>query len=119
MFIVNQSNNICVEVQSILINISYPDAVLYEASTKKLSIMSNSYNYGSTSNAELAADKVVKDYLQYKSKIYNIYVNDSIFATYDTEEKGKYVFNKITEGLRNKETLLDLSSLDIPAEILL
>ena len=111
MFVVHQDGNFCVNLKSVSYGIDWDDNTKKELRDIHNRMYSKAYNYGSTDNCLRAIKREQDNFTSsHKSpKVLQIYVNDNLFATYKNVENGLAVYKEILEGLKNNNTLIDLS----------
>lgn len=119
MFILNQTNDDCIEIHRIKMCKHYNDDVTKKINNIRSKYRNNAYNYGSTENAMRRADKEIDDFLYNIKNVYNytIEVNDGIcVATYDNLKRAEYIYNEIISrkmhGMCDKGTVISISNIE-------
>ena len=70
MFILNQTNDDCIEIHRIKMCKHYNDDVTKKINNIRSKYRNNAYNYGSTENAMRRADKEIDDFLYNIKNVY-------------------------------------------------
>lgn len=108
MYIVNQSNNEIVKIESIKMYSCYNDEIQRELLEIYNRMIVKAYNYGSTENCNKAIKETQERHLINKPKEYRISVNNNDFAVYKNKLKAEIIFNDIQTAIGRNENIYKL-----------
>lgn len=111
MFVVNQDGDLCEILKRVSYEIDWDNKTKKELKDIYSRMYKKAYNYGSTDNCLQAIKREQDSYIFYHNplKVLRLYVNDTCFGLYKNIEAGRAIFNRIKEGIKNNESLIDLS----------
>ena len=116
MFLRSKDGDSVIKVKQVDMRLEYDEKTKAEAERIHSGIMAKCYNYGSTENAERAANERVRGFLYDKNQICRIFVNNKwYYGDYD-EVHGKIAFEKIINALKDRKKYFDMREIKFSEE---